>query len=62
MEGTLCGVYFMAFSFLVTPKFSWLDGPNPGIQGFPEATPATKVRCDEINAPPSFSWHVGRCP
>ena len=21
------------FSFLVTPKFSWLDGPNPGVPG-----------------------------
>ena len=25
--------YFMAFSFLLTPKFSWLDGPNPGVPG-----------------------------
>jgi hypothetical protein len=47
-------VYFMAFSFLVTPKFSWLDGPNPDVPGIFEATPTTKAGCDDINAPPLF--------
>jgi hypothetical protein len=35
--------------------FSSLDGPNPGVRGFFEATLPTKASWDEINAPPLSS-------
>jgi hypothetical protein len=35
--------------------FSSLDGPNPGVRGFFEATLPTKTSWDEINAPPLSS-------